>query len=128
MFNSSWYLNLIKPSFSPPNWLFAPVWTVLYVLIFASLAIYINSENTDKKWGYIFFVIQMLLNIIWSPVFFGLQSLSFGLIVIILLDTFVILTIIKFFQVSKIAGILLIPYLLWIIFATYLNVGYLILN
>ena len=128
MFNSSWYLNLIKPSFSPPNWLFAPVWSILYLLIFASLALYINSDAPYKKWGYIFFVIQMLLNIIWSPVFFGLKSLSLGLIVIILLDIFVILTMVKFFQASKISGILLIPYLLWIIFATYLNVGYLILN
>ena len=128
MFNSSWYLNLTKPSLSPPNWIFAPIWTFLYILIFSSLALYIQSEFAEKKWGYIFFVTQTLLNILWTPVFFGMKNLLLGLIVIILLDIFVFLTILQFFKVSKIAGIILIPYFLWILFATYLNFGYLILN
>jgi len=128
MFNSIWYTNLIKPQFAPPNWIFAPVWTFLYILIFTSLAIYINSEGANKKFGYIFFVIQILLNLAWTPVFFGLQNILFALIILILLDIFVLLTIYQFFKVSKFAAFFLIPYLLWIIFATYLNIGYLILN
>ena len=128
MFSSSWYMNLIKPQFSPPDWVFAPMWSFLYVSIFASLALYINSYGENKTLGYVFFVIQMLLNIIWTPVFFGLQSIQGGLIVVILLDIFVFLTMYKFFQCSKIAGLVLIPYFIWIMFATYLNVGYLILN
>lgn len=128
MFNSIWYSNLTKPAFSPPNWIFTPVWSILYISIFTSLAFYINSEISNKKSGYIYFALQMLFNFIWSPIFFGLQNILGGLIVVILLDIFVFLTIIEFFKVSKIAGIILIPYFIWIIFATYLNIGYLILN
>ena len=128
MLNSIWYSNLIKPALTPPNWVFAPIWTILYILIFISLAVYINSYSKAKFFCYLFFTIQMLLNIIWMPVFFGQKSLLGGLITIILLDIFLCLTIYKFFKVSKIAGIILIPYFLWTIFATYLNLGYIILN
>ena len=128
MYNSSWYMNLIRPYLAPPNWIFAPVWTFLYVIIFASLALFILSDAVDKKIGYTFFIIQMLLNILWTPVFFGLKSILGALIVVILLDIFVFLTMYKFFQASKLAGLLLIPYFIWILFATYLNIGYLILN
>ncbi len=128
MYNSTWYMNLTKPVFSPPNWVFTPVWSFLYITLFSALSIYIYSYGENKNLGYLFFIIQMLLNIIWSPVFFGLKSIFGALIVVILLDIFVILTIWKFFKVSKIAGIILIPYLIWILFATYLNIAYLILN
>lgn len=128
MYNSTWYTNLAKPVFSPPNWVFTPVWGFLYITLFSSLAFYIYGFGENKNLGYLFFIIQMLLNVIWSPVFFGLKSILGALIIVILLDVFVILTIWKFFQVSKIAGILLIPYLIWILFATYLNIAYLILN
>lgn len=128
MFNSAWYKNLIKPEFSPPDWVFAPVWIVLYILIFISLALYINSDCTNKKPGYIFFIVQMCLNFLWPFAFFGLKSISSGLIVIVILDIFLFLTVIKFFQISKPAGIILIPYLLWVLFATYSNIEYLILN
>ncbi|MBR2068672.1 MAG: tryptophan-rich sensory protein [Candidatus Gastranaerophilales bacterium] len=128
MFNTSWYLNLQKPLFSPPNWLFAPVWSVLYLCIFTSLAIYIMAQGENKKSGYILFVLQMLLNILWAPVFFGFKSLLGALIVVILLDIFVFLTMVKFFKISKIAGSLLLPYFIWILYATYLNIFYFILN
>lgn len=128
MFNSNWYNSLIKPPFAPPDNLFAPVWGVLYLLIFVSLVLYILKPDTDKLKGYVFFAIQMGLNIIWSPVFFITKSILGAFIIIILLDIFVVLTVKHFYRVSKIAGILLVPYLLWILFATYLNIGYLILN
>ena len=128
MLNTIWYSNLMKPVLSPPNWVFAPVWTFLYISIFASLAFYINAYSENKILGYTYFVLQMMLNIIWTPVFFGLKSISGGLIIILLLNIFVFLTLFEFFKASKFAGIILLPYFLWLLFATYLNIGYLILN
>ena len=127
MFRSFWYLNLTKPMFSPPNWVFAPAWTILYALIIISFIIYLNSSSRSKI-GYVYFAIQMFLNLIWPYVFFGLKSIKGGLFVIILLIIFVILTMFEFFKSSNLAFILLIPYFLWILFALYLNIGYMILN
>ena len=128
MINSVWYHNLIKPMFSPPDWLFTPVWAVLYLTILASLVLYSFKKEDNKLQGYIYFAIQIVLNILWTPVFFGLKNILLGLIVILALDIFVFLTIRKFYSISKPAGIILIPYFLWILFATYLNFAYLILN
>ena len=128
MYSSQWYKNLIKPEFVPPDGIFAPVWTILYVLIFVSLIQYILSDKNEKLAGYVYFTIQMLLNLIWSPIFFFFQKISLALGVVILLDIFVFLTMKKFYSASKIAGYLLIPYFLWILFATYLIWAYRILN
>jgi len=128
MFNSFWYENLTKPYFSPPGWVFTPVWSCIYFLIFLSLVFYINSDFKNKNIGYVLFTIQMVLNIIWTPVFFGLKSIKGAFLIIILLDIFVFSVMCIFFKASKPAGFLLIPYMIWIIFATYLNIGYLILN
>ena len=128
MFKSTWYESLIKPLFAPPDWIFAPAWAVLYLTILAAFAIFLVTKNENKKSGYIYFVFQLLLNVVWSPVFFGLQNIGFAFFIIILLDIFVFLTIKKFYSVSKLAGIILIPYFIWILYATYLNLGYLILN
>ena len=128
MFNTFWYDNLNKPFLSPPDWIFMPMWTLLYITIFISLIFYIYAKSKNKNSGYIYFAAQIILNILWTPLFFILQNISLALIDIVLLDIFTVLTMRKFYSVSKIAGILLIPYLLWIIFATYLNIGYFILN
>jgi len=128
MFNSQWYNNLTKPPFAPPNNIFAPAWAVLYTTIFLALVIYMFAKGQNKSWGYIFFVIQLFLNFAWSPVFFGMQNMGLALIIIILLDIFVFLTMKEFWTVSKLAGMMLVPYMLWILFATYLNAGYLLLN
>ncbi len=128
MYNSIWYNSLTKPAFSPPDWFFAPAWSFLYILIFASFIFYFLKKEENKESGYLFFGVQLLLNIIWSPVFFLAKSIFGAFLIIILLDIFVFLTIRKFYSVSKITGILLIPYFIWIIFATYLNAGFLILN
>ena len=129
MYNSQWYNSLTKPVFAPASSVFTPAWIFLYTTIIISLILFIftNSE-INKKAGYIYFSIQMILNIIWSPVFFGLQDILSALIIILFLDVFTVLTIIEFYKVSKIAGLVLIPYFLWLLFATYLNFGYLILN
>ena len=128
MFNSTWYNSLISPPLSLPNSIFAPVWMVLYFLIFISLMLYLLKDKENRKIGYIYFATQLILNLSWAPVFFGLKNILGGLIIILLLDVFVFLTIIKFYKVSKSAGLLLFPYFAWILFATYLNIGYLILN
>lgn len=122
MYDSLWYANLPKPLLMPPNWLFAPVWFILYLMIFLSLLIYTTTKTRHSKiLGYIYFIIQMLLNIIWSPIFFLMKNVGLALLVIIFLDIFVYLTIIKFYEVSKISAKILYPYFLWILFATYLN-------
>ena len=129
MYNSIWYNSLTKPVLNPQAKIFPPVWTILYILIFISLFLFINASSTSSKYkGYIYFAIQLFLNLIWSPVFFIMQNIGFALFIIILLDIFVFLTIKNFYKFSKISAILLIPYLLWILFATYLNISYFVLN
>ena len=128
MYNSIWYENLVKPPFASPDWVFFPVWIILYITIFVSLVLYTVKPAYDKTLGYIFFCIQMLLNIIWSPAFFVLKNPLLALFIVILLNISIILTIYRFYKVSKTAAIIMIPYLLWTLFATYLNFGYLVLN
>lgn len=128
MYNSDWYNSLIKPFLSPPDGVFLPVWTVLYITILISFILYFINPNKNKKSGYIFFFVQLVLNLSWSFVFFKFKSISGGLIIIFLMGVFIFLTIKKFYSVSKISGLILIPYFLWVLFAAYLNLGFLILN
>ena len=128
MFKSVWYYQLLKPPLAPPDWIFPPVWSILYFSMLVALLLYLFKPVQNKKSGYIYFAVQLILNLLWTPAFFYLQNIVLALIVIILLDIFVILTIKSFYKVSKISGLILIPYLIWILFATYLNIGYLVLN
>lgn len=128
MFKSVWYYNLTKPPLAPPDWIFPPVWSILYFSMLVALLLYLFKPTQNKKSGYIYFIAQLFLNLLWTPAFFYLQNIVLALIVIILLDIFVILTIKSFYKVSKISCLILIPYLVWILFATYLNIGYLVLN
>ena len=129
MYNSLWYQNLNKPFLNPPSWVFPPVWLVLYTSIVISLLIYIFTKSENNKTnGYIYFSAQMILNIIWSPAFFYSKNIALALVIVVLMVIFTILTIKEFYKVSKISSLILIPYLLWILFATYLNTAYLILN
>jgi tryptophan-rich sensory protein len=126
---STWYPLLVKPSFNPPNWIFAPVWIFLFVLMGISLyLVLIESAKVDTKTALIIFSIQLTLNILWSFCFFYLQSPLLGLIDIILLLIFIVLNIIVFYSISPISAYLLTPYLLWVIFATILNISILVLN
>lgn len=126
----NWYAYLNKPIFSPPNWIFAPVWTFLYLTMGLSLfLVWVKAKDAKEiNLAFIFFIIQLMLNIAWSLVFFGLNSILGGVIVVILLIAAVLFTIIKFFKISEIAGILLIPYLLWVSFASILNIAIYFLN
>ena len=124
-----WFNSLIKPSFNPPSWVFSPVWTTLYPLMGISLFMISKTEKTkDKTLGIIFFFVQLALNGIWSIVFFGLHQLLLAFLIIILLLLFIILSIWKFYNISKPAAYILIPYLLWVSFATVLNFSLYMLN
>jgi tryptophan-rich sensory protein len=121
---STWYTTISKPSFNPPNWLFAPVWISLFLLMGVSLFLVWKKDNK----GLIIFFIQLFFNILWSIAFFGLKSPLFGFIIIIVLWILILLTIIRFFKISKLAGWLLIPYILWVSFASILNFSIWIIN
>ena len=129
MFNTIWYDTLAKPFLTLPSEVFAPAWIILYITILASLIVFtITKTRRNKIKGYTCFLIQLLLNIAWAPVFFTMENIVLALIIILLLDIFVILTIKEFYKISQISAGILLPYLIWIIFATYLNIGILILN
>lgn len=126
----NWYMNLNKPIFAPPNWLFGPVWTLLYFVMGISLyLVWIKLDsNPGSKKAIKIFLLQLGLNFIWTPVFFGLRSPLFGLIIIISLLISIVATMKSFFTISKLAMYLLIPYLLWVSFATILNAAIYWLN
>ena len=131
---SNWFPTLVKPWFSPPSWIFGPVWVILYFLMGLSLYIIWNyktqtlSKQKYRKQFFAIFGIQLMLNAFWSFLFFGLKSPLYGLIDILFLDIAVAMTIIYAYRVSKYAGVLLAPYMAWIIFATVLNLEIAILN
>ena len=126
----TWYSALNKPFFSPPNWVFGPVWTLLYTLMGISLYLIIKKGWNNKKViiPRNYFLGQLFLNFIWTPIFFGLKSPDLAIIVIIGMWILTIRTIRKFYPLSKISAYLLIPYLIWISFATALNFAIVILN
>jgi benzodiazapine receptor len=120
-----WYPNLEKPSFTPPSWVFAPVWTVLYAMM--GLSLYLASERRSEEdeglWqaSKALFGIQLILNVLWSYVFFGRRSPGWALVEILLLCAAIVATTLTFYRISRTAGLLLLPYLLWSSFAVVLN-------
>lgn len=125
-----WYFYIQKPLFSPPNWVFAPVWTLLYLLmgIAAYLVWRLGLSRKDVKSALAIFLLQLVLNSSWSIVFFGGRSISGGMIVIVLLWLAILWTMRSFYAVSKPACFLLIPYIIWVSFALILNLALLTLN
>ena len=125
----TWYLELIKPSFNPPSWLFGPVWTTLYILMGISLyLVWADRKKKFRKPAFTFYGIQLGLNALWSILFFGLQSPLYAFIEIIFLWTAIAFTIYYFYKISKNAAYLLIPYILWVSFAAILNFSIYYLN
>ena len=126
----TWYETLAKPSFTPPNWLFAPAWVTLYVLM--GVAVFLVWRKglgiKNVKAALITFLVQLVLNVLWSAIFFGAKSLVGGAVVIVLLWIAILFTILRFFKISTVAGGLLIPYILWVTFASALNISILALN
>lgn len=125
-----WYVNLHKPFFNPPDWAFAPVWMMLYVMMGVSSFLIWRKDLEDKsvRVAMTWYIIQIILNAIWTPLFFGMQSPLLGLIDVIPLLVAIIVTIVLFFKISTPAGLLLVPYLVWVAFATVLNASIYLLN
>lgn len=119
----TWYATLNKPFFSPPNWIFAPVWTIIYILMGISLYL----VWTKRKVPSVFWV-QLILNALWSITFFGIRNPALALVDIVALWIAIILTIKAFSKTSKLAANLLYPYLAWVSFATVLNLAIVLLN
>jgi translocator protein len=126
----TWYATLIKPAFSPPSWLFGPVWISLYTLMGISLFTVWNTteDRPQFKKGLIFFFIQLVFNALWPVFFFGFRSPLAGLIEMVFLWSAVVVTIIYFIKLSRWAGMLLLPYLAWVSFAFVLNFSLWVLN
>lgn len=124
----SWYADLNKPPLLPPNEVFGPIWTLLYILMGVALALVILRQAGSKTTAYFWFSAHLLLNTLWSIVFFGLHLPWIAAIIIALLIASIIMTILTFRKLVPATIWLLIPYLAWVCFATYLNVGVAILN
>lgn len=125
----NWYNALNKPFLTPPPNIFPIAWTILYTMIALSAFYFLkNGFSKEKILPFTVFVIQLCLNFAWTPVFFDKHNINGAFLIVILLAVFVLFNIILFYKHSKIAGILLIPYFLWIIFASYLNYGFIRLN
>ncbi|QQG41152.1 MAG: tryptophan-rich sensory protein [Candidatus Woesebacteria bacterium] len=119
----SWYNTLNKPFFTPPSWLFGPAWTILYILIGVSAYLIWKKgfKNNQVKEAFKIFTIQLILNLLWSPIFFGAKQIFLALIVIVIMWIFIFKTIKAFAKIDKTASYLLYPYLAWVSFATVLN-------
>jgi benzodiazapine receptor len=122
----TWYAALTKPSFNPPNWIFAPVWTTLYG--FMAIAAWLVWRTPDvgpdaefRQSGLVFFAVQLFLNALWTPVFFYFHQILLGLIVILCLWIAILVTTHRFWKAERFAAGLMIPYLLWVTFASALN-------
>jgi tryptophan-rich sensory protein len=137
----TWYAGLAKPVLNPPAWVFAPVWTILYLLMgIAAFLIFTKDEKSSpersagsrgagsKKRALWIFAVQLILNVLWTALFFGLHSPLLGLICIIALWLTIIWTMAAFWTISRLATLLLAPYLLWVTFAAYLNLAIFLLN
>lgn len=123
------YTTFIKPPLSPPGWLFGVIWPLLYLLMgIAAYIIYQTPQTPDRKRATTLYWLQLFINFLWPIIFFRFEWYWISVIVILLLDVLVIMTMIWFYKIKKTAGYMLIPYLLWILFATYLNIGIAILN
>lgn len=126
---STWYSTLEKPLFTPPNWIFGPIWSTLYLLMSISLFLVLTSKKSkNKNFGLRLFYFQLILNALWSIVFFGTENISLGFIIILFLWGSIFLTIKVFYRFNRSAGNLLLPYIVWVTIATLLNLGVLLLN
>ena len=118
----AWYETLNKPSWNPPSWLFGPIWTTLYTLIgYAGYLAWSSSVGRARQRAFLIYSAQLILNALWTPLFFGLHSPTLALINIVALGLVILLNIIAFYRINPAAGLLLVPYLSWITFALLLN-------
>jgi tryptophan-rich sensory protein len=128
---SEWYGTLQRPALAPPNWVFGPVWTFLFALIGVALWLVwrqANSSPTAVRFAFSVFALHFVFNLGWSAVFFGMQEIGLGLAVILVLWALIVATMLVFNRVDRRAALLLVPYLLWVSFAAYLNYQFWVLN
>ena len=125
-FKEPWYSTLIKPSFNPPDWLFGPVWTILYILMAIAIwNVWIKSKNINLV--YLYFI-HLFFNTTWSIVFFGFNQIELALINLTVLILFIVILFLKYKDISKLSAYLMIPYFLWCSYALLLNFNLMILN
>lgn len=125
---ANWYAGLAKPGWTPPNWVFPVVWNALYVLMGVSLWLLWRSANSPARLAIGLFFIQLALNAAWSPVFFGLHQIRWGVAIIVALALTIAATIAVAWDANRIAAWLLVPYLIWVIYAASLNSAIALLN
>jgi len=125
-----WFAGLAKPAFNPPNWVFAPVWTILYALMgLAAYLVYGKGPGERRvRRALAVFVLQLVLNVLWSVVFFGAHQILGAVVVIVILWVLILVTILLFSRISRAAAYLLVPYILWVSFAAVLNISFYVLN
>ena len=126
-YKEPWYSSLNKSFLNPPDWVFAPVWTTLYVMMILAIWFFWHSKKRDVNTIYIYFI-HIVFNATWSVVFFGLHQIFFALVVLVILITLIIILIIRFKRVNFVSYYLMIPYLLWCLYALFLNYNLLVLN
>ena len=122
-----WYSQLIKSNYNPPDWIFAPVWITLYLMMTVAIWLFWHSKNRDLNTIYIYFI-HIVFNTTWSIVFFGLHQIFTALVVLLVLVFLIITLILKFKRVNLISYYLMFPYLLWTLYALFLNINLLVLN
>tara|TARA_Y100001970_G_scaffold260973_1_gene343594 strand:- start:754 stop:1221 length:468 start_codon:yes stop_codon:yes gene_type:complete len=126
-FKEPWYSLLVKPSFNPPDWIFAPVWSTLYLMMTIAIWIFWHSKDRNINTVFIYFI-HLIINTTWSVVFFVFHKIFFSLIVLIILIILITILILRFKRVNMLSYFLMIPYLLWCCFALILNLSLLVLN
>jgi benzodiazapine receptor len=126
-FKEPWYSMLVMPAYNPPDWVFAPVWTTLYLFMTIAIWKFWHSKNRDINTIYIY-IIHLIFNTTWSIVFFVLHKITLALIVLVVLILLIIVLIVRFKRANLLSYYLMIPYLLWCLFALLLNVSLVILN
>lgn len=126
---TGWYAGLNKPFFSPPNWVFGPVWTILYIMMgIAAYLVFMERQTHENRGAMAAFAAQLILNVLWSVLFFGMRSPLYSLLCIAALLVSIAITIKEFMKISRTAGLLLIPYIAWVSFAALLNAAVFLLN
>ena len=126
-FKEPWYSLLIKPSYNPPGWVFAPMWTILYLMMTIAIWSFWHSNNKEINTIYIYFI-HIFFNTTWSVVFFVFHKIFLALVVLIILILLIIILMVRFKRVNMLSYNLMIPYLLWCFFALLLNISLIILN
>jgi benzodiazapine receptor len=126
---TAWYSTLAKPELNPPNWVFGPVWSILYAFMaVAAWRIWEKRKNKQAPQALVVYAVHLVINVLWSVAFFGFHAPMLALGVIVVLLLFVVYLTVSFYRIDRLAGLLFIPYLAWVLFAVYLNLSIALIN